>query len=298
MPSMLEAALGLQALGLAVFPLKANWERKLPATPHGFKDASTDSKSARQWWRGTSRRGIGVATGERSGGVFVIDVDTHDADGFATLKAWEAEHGALPETVTAKTGGGGLHLYYRGGEGLSISSNKALGVDIRANGGYAVAPPTLHDNGNLYAWDNDPVLHAFAQADTNVLAFVKYVQEKKSPQDPEGGDGNAGEALTEGGRNDYLFRLACELCGAGLSDTAVMAAVMAENAAKCDPPLPTDEVRASVTSACSRDFASRVAKGKFSHVALGQALVEECGFCFIDGVPAVWTGGRYEAGGP
>lgn len=298
MPAMLDAALGLQAMGLAVFPLKANRERKLPATPHGFKDASTDHASARRWWGETSRRGIGVATGLPSGGVFVIDIDTHDADGFATLKAWEAEHGALPETVTAKTGGGGLHLYYRGGEGLSISSNKVLGVDVRANGGYAVAPPTLHDNGSLYAWDNDPILYDFAQADANVLSFVAYVQEKKAAQGPEGEDGGAGEALTEGGRNDYLFRLACELCGAGLSDTAVMAAVMAENAAKCAPPLGKKELTASVLSACSRDFASRVAKGKFSHVALGQAIMEECGFCFIDGVPAVWAGTRYEVGGP
>ena len=296
MPSMLDAAQELQASGLAVFPLKANRGRKLPATPHGFKDASTDPVRAREWWRGESRRGIGVATGAPSGGVFVIDVDTHKANGYAALEAWEKEHGNLPETATAKTGGGGLHLSYKGGGGLSSSSNKELGIDVRANGGYAVAPPTLHDNGNPYEWANDPMLYGFTQADRNVLAFVKHVQKKRAAQEPEITERHG--VIGEGGRNEHVFRLACELCGAGLLEAAVMAAVEAENAERCSPPLPTSELRATVKSACSRDFASRVAKGKFSHVALGQALVEDRGFCFIDGVPTVWNGERYEAGGP
>lgn len=63
-----------------MFPLKAR--DKAPATKHGFKDATTDSKQIAAWWEGWPEQNIGVATGEVSG-IWVLDVD--DEDGEASL---------------------------------------------------------------------------------------------------------------------------------------------------------------------------------------------------------------------
>jgi hypothetical protein len=75
---MIRAALALARRGLAVFPC---WPRgKLPATAHGFKDATTDASTIESWWLRTSDANIGVAT-ETVSGIFVVDVDGVDAEG-------------------------------------------------------------------------------------------------------------------------------------------------------------------------------------------------------------------------
>jgi hypothetical protein len=57
------------------------------------------------------------------------------------------------------------------------------------------------------------------------------------------------EILTEGGRNDGLFRLACRLRGAGLSGNSIEDALQTENKIKCNPPLPEFEVTGIARSA-------------------------------------------------
>lgn len=296
MQEVLDAALFLQSLGLAVFPTKEN-DQKRPATRNGFHAASLEPARAHRWWGGKSRKGLAVATGGPSGGIVVIDLDVHEgrSNGVKELSEWEKGHGKLPVTVMAKTGGGGLHLYYRGLDDIRCSTNDDMGVDIRATGGYVVAPPSRHESGDRYGWENDPILFKIAEADDNVLAFIKHAQRKQLADDAEGVQP---ESVTEGGRNSAMFRLACELRDAGLSETAVLAAVGTENEQRCSPPLPMRELETTVKSACSRDAGSHISRGKFDHVALGQALIDKYLFRFIDDVPAVWTGTRYAAGGP
>lgn len=76
-------------------------------------------------------------------------------NGFETLFEWQKEHGTLPATLTAKTGGGGYHLYfftekpYKSGANILGGSS---GVDVRSSGGYVVAPPSVHKSGRRYEW--------------------------------------------------------------------------------------------------------------------------------------------------
>jgi hypothetical protein len=94
---------------------------------------------------------IGIVTGAASG-IVVIDVD---AGGEETLARLEREHGPLPPTVMARTGGGGRHIYFRH-PGVPVKNDVkkrlAPGVDIRGDDGFVVAPPSLHKSGNLYEW--------------------------------------------------------------------------------------------------------------------------------------------------
>jgi Bifunctional DNA primase/polymerase, N-terminal/Primase C terminal 2 (PriCT-2) len=123
-------------------------------------------------WR--NKCGIGVPTGADNE-IFVIEADTpkgHDVDGIAALKALEAEHGALPETLKARSPSGSLHFYFKHpGKGLKVwnsSSTLAPGVDVRGDGGMVVAPPSKRGDG-VYRWLNELPI---AEAPTWLLDLV------------------------------------------------------------------------------------------------------------------------------
>ena len=78
MSELMDSALKYAKLGLAVFPLFP--KSKKPATEHGFKDATKDPEQIRYWWTVQPDCDIGIATGWRSGGLVVVDVDDGHGD--------------------------------------------------------------------------------------------------------------------------------------------------------------------------------------------------------------------------
>lgn len=141
-------ALELAQRGWAVHPLRPG--QKVPASPHGCRDATTDPVQIREWWRASRDANAGIATGHVSG-VWVLDIDG-DA-GRASLAELEAEHGALPATLTVRTVRG-LHLYWRVPDGASVRNGAGIraGLDVRGDGGYVVAPGSRHPDGPMYEW--------------------------------------------------------------------------------------------------------------------------------------------------
>ncbi|RKG62468.1 DUF927 domain-containing protein [Corallococcus sp. AB011P] len=123
---------------------------KHPRTRNGVKDATTDEAQIREWWQQWPFANVAIATGALSG-VDVVDADAK-ADGVATLVQLEEERGELPDTVTARTSGGGCHVYFRHAGMVSKAGSLAPGIDTRGNGGYVIAPPSLHRTGERYAW--------------------------------------------------------------------------------------------------------------------------------------------------
>jgi hypothetical protein len=72
------------------------------------------------------------------------------------LKQLEEKIGALPPTVEVITPGGGRHLYFEYVEGTTNSGVALPGnVDIRSEGGFVLAPPSVHPNGGIYRWSVD-----------------------------------------------------------------------------------------------------------------------------------------------
>jgi len=139
----LAAAEYLASKGHKLFPLQCHL--KTPATSDGFKSATTDPAKLAEWFGGGAKYNIGLATG---GGLLVLDLDTKGGDGRAELAALEEVLGKVPDTLTVSTPSGGEHLYFRYAAELDIrSSAKQLAgnVDVRANGGYVVAPPSHTD---------------------------------------------------------------------------------------------------------------------------------------------------------
>ncbi|MHB8587118.1 MAG: phage/plasmid primase, P4 family [Thermoplasmatota archaeon] len=149
MTQLLEAALTYASRGWPVFLLKPR--SKEPLTPHGFKDATTNETQIRAWWTAAREANVGIATGAPAG-LVVLDVDAKSG-GLETLRTMEAQCGGLGETPLGLTPGGGRHAYFRHpGTDVRSRTGIAPGLDIRADGGYVVAPPSVHPNGGTYAW--------------------------------------------------------------------------------------------------------------------------------------------------
>ena len=173
-PSLQTAALRYANLGWSVFPLRPR--TKKPATPHGFKDATTDADRIHRWWETHPHHNVAVATGPESG-IWVLDVDAKSGGG-RTLEMLLEEHGPLPDTPRADTGGGGQHFVFAyPTDGCVIKNDTGKvgqGVDVRGDGGYIVASPSVHPNGQPYVWDQDdhPLKIAPAQAPEWLLSLV------------------------------------------------------------------------------------------------------------------------------
>lgn len=145
---MLAAALGYAARDWPVFPCAG----KVPRTLHGCKDASTDPSHVGEWWGRWPAADVAVATGD---GLLVADVDGQA--GADTLYDLERAYDELPQTICATTGGGGMHYYFAAPCGYRSSAGAlGPGLDIRAAGGYVIAPPSSHRSGGRYVWDLAP----------------------------------------------------------------------------------------------------------------------------------------------
>lgn len=302
-----EAALSCVARNWAVFPLV---ERdKIPAVKGGFKAATDDADQIRQAWGHRRNMNVGVATGSMSRGLVVIDLDVDEAkgeNGLDTLHEWEKEHGELPETVTAITGSGGMHLYYACNTPVGCSVDNDKGVDVRGDGGYVVVPPSVHPGtGRSYEWENHPDDFVVAKADHNVYAFIRSVQGERK----RGAKFRLPDAIADGKRNDTLMRYAASMQARGDDDILILSALEAANKLKCKPPLPQVEIEKIVESVTSkyRKGESEAAedgltanlitsKGGIKHNEFGKLLINQDHACFVDGAPAVWDGTRYACG--
>jgi hypothetical protein len=127
---MLNAALKLATAGTPVFPVLAN---KTPATPHGFKDATTNSAALQALWRPGCL--VGVPTGTISG----FDALDLDAKHNEAKKWWRDNRHRLPTTRVHRTRSSGLHLLFQHNDLVRCGAGKiAPGVDTRGDGGYVV----------------------------------------------------------------------------------------------------------------------------------------------------------------
>lgn len=123
-------------------------------TCHGFYAATTDRARFAEILRRVPDGQLAIRTGEVSG-LVVVEVDPKN-DGLSTLAQLDAR-GVLPGTLMVQSGGGGVHLYYGhpGGYVTGGAHKLGRGVDVKADGGYVVAPPSLHKSGHRYAWTGD-----------------------------------------------------------------------------------------------------------------------------------------------
>lgn len=180
MTAVLNAALAYAARGWPVFPCDPEPDKdkgsKKPLIKNGFLRATTDERQIRDWWGRWPDALIGLPTGPGLG-AFVVDLDPRDADCDELWRRLTKHTGApLGAPIVASTQSGGWHLYYAWPE---LAADEKLGnraglianVDVRGEGGYVIAPPSVMRNGRAYKW-RDGDQHGLQQAPQELLDCI------------------------------------------------------------------------------------------------------------------------------
>jgi putative DNA primase/helicase len=212
---------------------------------HGFKDATTDEATIRRWWGMWPAANIGIATGAAAG-LVVLDEDSYKGGDQSRLDL-EHTYRPLPETVLSLTGGGGVQYFFEH-PGIPVKNavqTLGVGLDIRGDGGYVIAPPSLHKSGKRYCWEvvHEPDETPLAPMPDWLLALCRETR-RKAPLD-------AGATLPEGKRNDTLFRLGCAFRGLGCTEAVILAALRAMNVTQCQPRLDDEDV-VRIAASCAK----------------------------------------------
>ena len=213
--------------GLSVIPLNG----KIPSIKWTEYQKRLPTESEIEGWFKDSTKNIGIVTGSLSG-FAVIDFDTEEA--YQDAKKRGLPHGPLVKT------GRGYHLYcqYEPGVRNFQKRDDLPGIDLRAEGGQAVAPPSLHENGNRYEWIVPFSEYTLPKIPDWLLA--KAPEQKKPVKELYNGS-------SPGCRNNDLTRLVGSWVndGGGLDDIVSQAHLWNKNIAD---PLPAGEVENTVRS--------------------------------------------------
>lgn len=300
---MLEAALAYAARGFKVFPCHTPKVTadvgdptcscgrddcqnigKHPRTKNGLKDATNDPAKVTEFWHEWPMANIGLVT---SSEYVVIDIDEHGENNDDAL-AYER---TLPRTATVITGSG-RHYYFRNPSGQSIrcsTSGLAVGVDVRAEGGYVIAPPSLHRSGREYVWDEGSASpldvgeeFPFANVTAELLAQLMRARSnaaaagRRSTGEPKPSRG--ADEYIKGGRNAALTARAGQMRRSGFDEAAILAALLMENEQRCKPPLDTKEVERIARSVARYEPGDREAAAGPAEAAARAVAQEEAGF--------------------
>jgi DNA-binding transcriptional ArsR family regulator len=222
-----EAAVEYAGRGLPVFPCRG----KEPLTEHGFHDASTDIETVLAWWKRWPTANVAVRTGVQSG-LVVLDVDA--GGGAGSLRRLEVERGKLPATAEALTGGGGRHYLFRhpGQEVRNSAGKLGTGIDVRGDGGYIVAPPSVHESGRVYRWIR-PLEKGIAECPPWLLEDAEKRRNGPAPK--------LDEIIPEGKRREAMLSVAGKLKHSGLTGTEILPTLRELNR-RCRPPLDEREL--------------------------------------------------------
>ena len=237
-------------MGYRVFPCIPG--TKHPITQHGFHDAVTDAAQIERWWARHPRANVGIA----AEGLLVVDIDGADNlwPGDPDRAADLAGAGAV-----ALTPRGGRHYLFRRPEGKSwkcSTSKLAPGVDVRTDGGYIVAPPSVVED-KTYRWapglelddppERLPDPPAWLAAELDRLANGLLANGSPTLAHVAADDAES-NAIPAGQRNATLARLAGAMRRVGMSRSELTAALLQVNQDRCVPPLASREVERIATS--------------------------------------------------
>ena len=250
----LRTALALAKKGMQVFPCRPR--QKEPATAHGCKDATSDADIIQGWWRERPDANLAVATGAASS-VFVLDIDGLDAE--AELTKLEKDHGGLPPSVESLTARG-RHVWFRYPTDVLVPNSAgkiAPGCDIRGNGGYVLAPPSIHPSGRHYEWSVD-CAGALAAAPAWLLDKISLPANGATPPlPPEQWRELVVGGAAEGTRDNMVAKLAGHLLRRRIDPFVALELLQSWNATRCVPPLPATDIERIVASVAGRELQRR-----------------------------------------
>jgi len=239
--NLLNIALDYAKLGFNVIPIRID---KKPFVPwEKYQKERVSCEMIQHWWSRCPHANIGIVTGQVSN-VIVLDID--GAEGLQSIKDYQL---TIPPTPTVKTGGGGVHYYFKHpGFPCKNFVKKYPGVDFRGDGGYVIAPPSKHASGTHYEWIISLDDEELAEPPEWLLELLQRQSTtgKLTPEDWQ-------RDIPEGQRNQELTRRAGSLLARGLPAGEVLTMLLAWNERHCKPPLPEREVKTIVESISKKE---------------------------------------------
>ena len=216
----------------------------------GTTDKALPKEEIKKWWTTYPDSNVGIVTGKISG-ITVIDVDGEE--GLKSLEEAGLPLEELPITPTVKTGGGGIHLIYRYPERIKIKTGVGIlpKVDIRSDGGFVVAPPSMHYSGHQYEWVKGRSIDDLDPADFDFSLLVEEKEIKK----PRAGDKwyeICLRGVSEGERDVVAAKLAGRYFSMGMSILEVTLLLESWNLLNT-PPMSTDQLLKIIRSIRDRE---------------------------------------------
>ena len=236
MNDVLNLALEYVDWGWSVLPVKPDEKRPFMTNWLQYTKTRASKPMVESWFNNLSGAGVGVVTG-RISGIVVLDIEA-----YCKIPIEEILR-RYPTQLVARSGGGGYHLYFSYPRTATRVSNRVgvfEGADIRADGGFIVAAPTTHPNGQKYEWIQKGPLGVFPSELLNLSSKPVNSQSDNWVTETLRG-------IPEGGRNDACARLAGYFFKKGMNADIVEALLLDWNE-RNDPPLPVKEVRQTIRS--------------------------------------------------
>lgn len=219
MSEQLEAALLYESRGWSIIPVDNLSPEKKPFVRwKEFQERRATPAEIQKWWRQWPTASVGIVTG-RISDLVVVDIDPR--------------HGGNPQpvldsadtTMMVATGGGGWHLYYSypgDVERLPCRVGIAEGVDIRADGGYAVLPPSVHHSGTPYTWHKEGIPGELTPGMVSDIISSSTGNRVGKGGDPYWFSKLWKEGAPEGTRNDTVARMAGYMAKKGFPQDIVL----------------------------------------------------------------------------
>lgn len=199
---MLNHALKYLRMGLSVIPLQPRGKDPLISWKK-YQEILPMDNDIRSWWSTWPFANIGIVTGTVSG-IAIVDLDGPEGMSQASLMK-------LSSSVISLTGNG-KHLWYRNPVGVTVQNAVRIcpGMDIRGEGGYIVAPPSIHESGRRYRWLN-PLILSKLGAFPMTLLNVQPVKPNETYSKSDSWIAEALNGMAIGNIDDTLFTLCSRL---------------------------------------------------------------------------------------
>ncbi len=229
-------------LGFSVMPIGGDDNKKPIEDWLDLQEQRPTHDKIAYWWDRYPQANVGIITGVVSG-IFVLDIDS------PLGRVYTKERG-IPDTPIAATSKG-VHIYFDYPTNLlGNKSDKKIGMDIRGEGGYVVAPPSVHETGLMYEWT---VWHPW---NTRIAEspewLLKWCEERSlSNERQQGWQNEILQGVTDGGRNNAAASLAGRFFNKDLSVPEVTEILLMWNDRNV-PPLSEEEIIRTVTSMAAR----------------------------------------------
>jgi len=266
---LLDEAIKYLNLGFSIIPV--GQDKKPLIQWKEFQNRKPTEKEVTEWFSNFNITGIGIVTGKISG---LIVLDAEKGADFTGLK--------IPTTPTVNTGGGGVHYYFKLPENFTVKNSVRFRplMDIRGEGGFVVAPPSLHPSGKYYEWAID-----FASAKlTNMPKWLTEALQQKKSEATNKDWAEILKGVSMGERNETATSVAGKLL-AHFPKTeweSVAWPILKSLNLQNTPPLPESELRTTFKSIADREISRRnenvdedYKEGQFNPLPVSELMKKE-----------------------